>query len=305
MRTPSCSQQWGSTAVGLSFCVAAAMACGPDRLRLLESSLVDRIAETNAEVVAVYLRDLGSGDTLAIDAGIVLHAASMMKVSVMIQVFRDVDANRIGLDDELTVTNSFRSVVDGSLYLLSAGEDSDATLYVRLGAKATVRELVELMITVSSNLATNILIEHLGADRIQLLNQELGAHSMMLIRGVEDIKAYEAGISNRTTASDMGSLFEAIAERRAASDSSCRQMIEILARQQFNDGIPAGIPKSARVAHKTGMITRINHDGGIVFTDAGKSYVFVVLTSGIDDPAVSDQLIADLSTIAYRSVTTN
>ena len=292
-------RQWEWTVVGLS---VVAMACGPDRGRQLETSLKDRIAETDAEVVAVYLHDLESGDSLAIDAGVVLHAASMMKVSVMIQAFRDVDASRLRLDDELTVTGSFRSVVDGSPYELRVGEDSDTTLYARLGERATVRELVELMITVSSNLATNVLIEHLGADRIQLLNHELEAHSMMLIRGVEDLKAYEAGINNRTNASDMGSLFGAIAEGRAASDSSCRQMIELLARQEFSAGIPAGLPANARVAHKTGRITRINHDGGIVYTGGGERYVLVVLTSGIDDPSVSDRLIADLSDLVYRFI---
>jgi beta-lactamase class A len=92
------------------------------------------------------------------------------------------------------------------------------------------------MITVSSKLAANILIEQLGADCIQLLAHRLDAHSMMVLRGVIDIKAYEAGMNNRTTA------------------------IEILTRQESNDGIPAGLPVGTRVAHKTGLITRTNHD---------------------------------------------
>jgi len=280
--------------------LVATLSCNSDDVAQLRSRLAARISESEAETIGLYFYDLDNGDSVAIDAETALHAASMMKVPVMIQLFRDVDSQRLSLGDSVTVTNTFHSILDGSPYQLSASDDSDSTLYKRLGEKATLRELVELMITVSSNLAANILIEHLDVVRIQSLTHELEARSMMVLRGVEDIKAYEAGMNNRTTARDMGLLFRAIADGTAASDSSCREMIGILSRQHFNSGIPAELPSGIRVAHKTGRITRIDHDGGIVYADPTRSYVLVVLTGGIDDPTVSDALIADLSRIAFQ-----
>ncbi|MEJ2236741.1 MAG: class A beta-lactamase-related serine hydrolase [Gemmatimonadales bacterium] len=288
----------GSVAAGF----VATLSCNSDRVVQLRSEFAARISESDAETIGLYFYDFDNGDSVAIGAETLLHAASMMKVPVMIQLFRDVDSRKLSLEDSVTITNTFHSIVDSSTYELSDSDDSDSTLYGKLGEKATLGELVELMITVSSNLAATILIEHLDVARIQSLTRALEAHSMMVLRGVEDIKAYEAGMNNRTTARDMGLLFRAIGDGTAASDSSCREMIEILSRQEFNSGIPAGLPRDIRVAHKTGRITRINHDGGIIYAGSTRSYVLVVLTGGMDDPTVSDALIADLSRIAFQSV---
>ncbi len=266
----------------------------------LESRVRARINETDAEVVGVYYKNLATGDSLLIDADTRVHAASMMKVPVMIQLFRDAEAGISSLDDSLIITKTFKSIVDGSPYDLGAPDDSDTTLYARLGESETVRQLTELMITVSSNLATNMLIEHVGAPRVQATMRELGADSIAVLRGVEDIKAYEAGLSNTTTARDLGVVFSAIAEGRAGSRESCREMVEILARQQFDQGIPAGLPAGTRVAHKTGTITEIRHDGGIVYVEDGPAFVLVVLTKGIADPDVADGLIADISRIHFE-----
>ncbi|NIM52135.1 MAG: serine hydrolase [Gemmatimonadales bacterium] len=250
-----------------------------------------------------YFRHLQTGDSVLIDADTRVHAASMMKVPVMIQLFRDAEAGLLSLDDGMTITRTFTSIVDGSSYQLSAPDDSDSTLYARAGDRETIRQLTELMITVSSNLATNMLIEKVSAERVQQTMRELGADSIEVLRGVEDIKAYRSGLNNTTTARDLGVIFGAIAERAAATPTSCDTMISILARQEFNEGIPAGLPASTRVAHKTGSITEIRHDGGVVYLDDGTSYVLVVLARGIQDHDVADQLIADLSSIVYRYVT--
>ena len=220
----------------------------------------------------------------------------------MLQLFRDAEGGVLSLDDKLTITKTFSSIVDGSPYDLGAPDDGDTTLYARLGERESVRKLTELMITVSSNLATNMLIEHVGAPRVQATMRELGADSIAVLRGVEDIKAYEAGLSNTTTARDLGVIFSAIAEGRAASDKSCREMVEIMARQEFNEGIPALLPPGTRVAHKTGSITEIRHDGGIVFVEDGPSFVLVVLTKGIADSEVADRLIADIARMFFERV---
>ncbi len=276
--------------------------CGPDRLAELRSRLEARIGESGAEVVGVYFRDLTSGDSILIDVDSRMHAASMMKVPVLIQLFRDAEAGRFALDDSVVITNRFASIVDGSPYELSVTDDSEETLYGRLGERESIRQLAELMINVSSNLATNILIELVDAKRVQATMRELGADSIAVLRGVEDIKAYRAGLSNTTTARDLGVIFEAIYENRAASPESCREMLEILSRQRFNEGIPAGLPAGTRVAHKTGSITAIRHDGGIVYTEDGKAFVLVVLTKGIEESSVADALIADVARLVYEEV---
>ena len=281
--------------------LAALLLIGCSRLRNpgLEQALRDRIAASGAEVVGVYFRDLETGDSVTIAADTRMHAASMMKVPVLIQLYRDRDAGRLSLDDSLTITRTFRSIVDGSPYELNQDDDSDSTLYRRIGERESIRNLAERMITWSSNLATNMLVELVAAGRVQATVRELGADSIAVLRGVEDIKAYRAGLNNTTTARDLGILFTAIARGTAASDSSCREMADVLARQEFNEGIPAGLPPGTRVAHKTGWITGIRHDGGIVYLPDGRRYVLVVLTKGIENPTAADSLITAISAAVY------
>jgi beta-lactamase class A len=285
--------------------VLATSAASPLLAQGLESAraaIEARIRASGAEVVGVYARDLERPDSLLSGAATRFHAASMMKVPVMIQVFRDVDAGRLRLDQTIPVVNVFRSLVDGSPYSLSATDDSDSSLYGRVGGTATVRELVDLMITVSSNLATNILIDRVRADRAQATALTLGADSIQVRRGVEDAKAYRAGLNNTTTARDLGVLFAAIAEGRAASAASCRAMLDVLERQRFNAGIPAGLPPGTRVAHKTGWFTGTHHDGGVVTGANGRRYVLVVLTRGIQEEAASARLIADIAGLVHGAV---
>jgi beta-lactamase class A len=265
----------------------------------LGSRLEARIAQSGAPV-GLYYKDLATGDSLLLGAHRRFHAASTMKVPVMIQLYRDRDAGRVSLDDSIPVTNSFASIVDGSSYALDAGDDSDSTLYARVGEKATVRELIELMETVSSNLATNILITLAGAARADSTAHALGADSMHVLRGVEDGKAYRAGRSNTTTARDLGVLLAAIAQERAASPASCREMLAILGRQQFNEGIPAGVPPGTRVYHKTGWVGElVYHDAAVVEPADRRRYVLVVLTGGIKDDAAAHRLVADLSRLVF------
>ena len=270
------------------------------RLDPLAQRLAARIAQAPAGGVGLYYRALGRPDSILIDANLRFHAASTMKVPVMILIFRDADAGLLGLGDSLAVHASFPSLVDGSPFDVDKADDSDSTLYLRVGGKASVRELLELMITRSSNLATNILIERVGAPRAQASARALGAWSIQVLRGVEDGKAYRAGLNNTTTARDLGVLLAAIAEGRAASRTSCDTMLAILGRQEFNEGIPAGAPPGTRVAHKTGWIGEVvYHDAAIVFPSRGGDYVLVVLTGGIKQDSVAHSLVADLSRMVY------
>jgi beta-lactamase class A len=258
----------------------------------------ERIAASGAQV-GLYYRHLSRPDSLVHDPDVRMHAASTMKVPVMIQVYRDAEAGLLALDDSVAVTNRFPSLVDGSPFSVSPTDDSDTTLYGRVGGSATIRGLVELMITVSSNLATNILMQRVGAGRVTATMRALGADSIEVLRGVEDGKAYEAGLSNTTTARDLGIIAAAIADGRAAGAEACREMEAVMRRQQFRSGIPAGLPAGATVAHKTGEITRIHHDFGIVTAADGTRYVLALMVRGLESRDSSAALMADLSRIVY------
>jgi beta-lactamase class A len=265
----------------------------------LKSRLERRIAEQHGAVVGIAFHDLQTGDSLYLNADDSFHAASTMKVPVMIELFRRIDAGALRLDQGILLVNQFGSIVDGSPYSLDAGDDSDSSAYKLTGTRVSLKELIDRMITRSSNLATNALIELVRASNANETAHLLGARSIRVLRGVEDGKAFRAGMNNTTTARDLAVLLEAIETGRAASRSSCDAMREILLHQEFNEEIPAGLPAGTRVAHKTGWITGVLHDAAVVYPPGRKPYVLVVLTRDISDDKVARKLIADLSRIVW------
>jgi beta-lactamase class A len=203
------------------------------------------------------------------------------------------------LDQTIPVTNRFTSIADGTPFSADLKDDSDSSLYTRVGTSVPVRELLALMIQRSSNLATNTLIALLDPKRVDSTAHALGASRMRVLRGVEDGAAFQRGLNNTVTARDLATLMQAIATGRAASPASCKAMRDILLGQEFNTEIPAGLPPGTPVAHKTGWITGILHDAAIV-SPAGRSpYVLVVLTGNIPDEHVAQRLIADISRAIY------
>jgi beta-lactamase class A len=226
-----------------------------------------------------------------------------MKLPVMFEVYREAREGILSLDESVAVKNEFKSIADGSAFAVSPEDDSEQTLYKKVGGSETVRELVRLMITESSNLATNILVERVTPARVMALLRDVGARDMKVLRGVEDGKAFERGMNNTTTARDLSILFRALAEGRAVSREASREMVEVLAAQKLNEGIPAGLPAGLRVAHKTGSITKIEHDAGLVYPPNHKPYVLVVLVRGIADEKRAHKLIADISRAVYEDVT--
>jgi beta-lactamase class A len=264
----------------------------------IEGQLRRIIAASGAEVAVAY-RTLDGRPELVLDADKPFHAASTMKVPVMIELFRQARTGALSLDESLPVRNQFHSIVDGSPYALSEGDDSDSEVYAVVGKTMTLRRLCELMITVSSNFAANLLIERLGVDNIRRTVASLGAEGVQVLRGVEDQKAFDKGLNNTTTARGLMVLFDRIAHGSAVSRDADNEMIEILKRQKFNDAIPAGLPPETAVAHKTGSITRIHHDAGIVY--APRPYILVLLVRGIDDQKKSAALMADLSRAVYEA----
>jgi beta-lactamase class A len=236
---------------------------------------------------------------LMINEKAMFHAASTMKTPVMIEVFRQAGEGRFSLDDSLDVRNEFKSIVDGSPYKLDLGDDSDDSMYKRIGGKASVRELIHQMITVSSNLATNILVQLVGAGNVTAEMRILGARDIEVLRGVEDRKAFEKGLNNRTTAYDLAVIFEAIANGKAVNHTSSSAMIDVLLAQKFRDIIPALLPPEVKVAHKTGSITGVEHDSGVVFLPDGRRYILVLLSKDLKDAAMGKQALARVSRRIY------
>ena len=265
----------------------------------LEESLRAVAAPTAAEV-GVYYRSLGDGgDSLAVDADVRMHAASTMKVPVMMQLYLDAQEGLRSLDDSVEVTTTFRSIVDGSAFELPPDSDSDTTFYGRVGERVPARELLDRMITWSSNLATNILIAEADARRVTATLRTFGADSMEVLRGVEDLKAFEAGLSNTTTARDLGVVMAAVASSPRFTEASREEMLATLQGQHFRENIPAGLPEGVRVANKTGWITAHNHDAAVVFPADAPPYVLAVMVRGIEDQADAAALVAEISRQVY------
>ena len=269
----------------------------------LRDRIVERIAASQGATVSVVYVDLQTGGTLSIAADSVFHAASTMKIPVMIEVLRRAQQGAFSLDQGILLINQFRSLADGSLFSLDAKDDGDSTLYSRVGDRVPVREMLRLMIVRSSNLATNQLIELVGPSHVTAGAHALGALRAQVLRGVEDQKAFDAGLINTITAGDLATLLVAIENGRVLSPASSALMRDILLAQEFNEKIPAGLPPGTRVAHKTGEITSVSHDAAIVYPAGRKPYVLVVLTRGISDGKASAALIADISRIVYAHAT--
>ena len=206
------------------------------------------------------------------------HAASTMKLAVLLGVFRQVDRGELALDAPVHVRNRFTSIVNQEPFMLDLGRDADPDVYGQLGKSMTVRELTYWMIIKSSNLATNLLVDVVGIATIQGALDELDINGVKVLRGVEDARAFDAGLNNEVTANGLLKLLWLIADGRAYSQWSCDEMLSILLDQQLRSGIPAGLPKAARVAHKTGNISTVHHDAGIVYLEDRKPYVLVILT---------------------------
>ena len=250
--------------------------------------------------VAIAYRNLGTGAVYLHHEDVPFHAASTMKLPVMMALFQAVDAGEMRLSEPFAVRNQFQSLVDGSPFALDPKEDGDSDLYQAVGSTRPLEELIRRMIVRSSNLATNLLIERIGASRATDLMRGLGAYQMKVLRGVEDEKAFKAGLNNTATARDLEILLTALARGGTFSQGSNDRMIEILKEQEFNEKIPAYLPKGTPIAHKTGDITGVHHDAAIVFPPGEQPYVLVVLTRGFQDEKQANQVIAEISRAVWE-----
>lgn len=271
----------------------------------LEQQIVEKLESLEGDFAIAFENMSDISEAVFINEREMFHAASTMKTPVMIELFKQVEEGKFSLRDSITVKNEFRSIVDSSGYRMDISEDSEGELYELIGKKRTIRDLIDDMITMSSNLATNILIEQVGATKVTETMRSYGADSILVLRGVEDIKAYEQGLSNRTTARDEAIIYEKLARGEAVSEEASEAMIEILKQQKFNEMIPAKLPEGVEVAHKTGWITGVNHDTGIVLLPDGRRYVLVMLSKNAPNREEVLAVFSDISKMIYDFVTLN
>jgi beta-lactamase class A len=257
-------------------------ASGNDSIATSEISLYANVLKIREEHA---LEDLGisfyDADTTlqwSYNADRYFHAASTMKMAVLLGVFRQIVRGELSLESQVHVRNRFTSIVNRGTFMLDLDRDADPNVYGHLGKTLTVRELAYQMITTSSNLATNLLVDVIGIETIQYALDELAIDGVKVLRGVEDQAAFEAGLNNEVTANGLLKLLRLIADGKAYSKSASDEMLKIMLDQQYRSGIPAGLPKAAKVAHKTGNISTVHHDAGIVYLEGRKPYVLVILT---------------------------
>jgi beta-lactamase class A len=251
---------------------------GAERAKEL-TERIDSIAEAaGAQRVAAAFHDYESGAVWDCRGDEWFHAASTIKVPVLVGVFAAVEDHDLTIDSRVHVRNQFYSIVDGAPYRIDSSRDANSEVHSTIGKTMKLARLAHHMIVTSSNLATNLLIDAVGLDRVQRTLEELGIQGVELRRGVEDERAYEEGIINRVTANGLVQVLRLIEEKQAISAAACERMLEILHDQEFRSGIPAGLPDDARVANKTGEISTVAHDTGLVYLRGRKPYALAILT---------------------------
>ena len=233
------------------------------------------------------------------NADAVFHAASTMKLAVLLAVFRQFTRGELALDEPVHVRNKFISILDRQPYMLDIDRDTEGEVRERLGRTMSVEQLAYHMITSSSNFATNLLVDAVGVPVIQTALEEMRIEGVKVLRGVEDHAAFAAGLNNEVTANGLLKLLRLIAEGNAYGEAASARMREILLDQRFRSGIPAGLPEAARVAHKSGNISNVHHDAGIVYLEGRKPYVLVVLTQFPSETGVRTA-VADVSRDIYE-----
>ncbi len=275
------------------------MSTGPT----LHRRIAELASDAGATAVAAAFHDEHHHTTWGYQAGRWFHAASTIKVPVLLGVFDAIDRGCLGVGSRVHVRNRFLSVADDRPYRVDASRDSNAEVHAAVGRTMKVGELARHMIITSSNLATNLLVELVGLDAIQGTLSRLGVDGIELRRGVEDLRAWEEGVNNRVTAEGLVSALRLLLEPDHFSPELRSEMLDILHGQQFRSGIPAGLPDRARVANKTGEISTAAHDAGIVFLPDREPYVLAVLTEWEGEGSGRRELIADVSRQVYEHLT--
>lgn len=281
------------------FLITSCQTQSPSTLAELETE-IESMLKAEEGTYALFFEDLNNPEVqITINPDTVFHAASTMKTPVMIEVFKQAEEGLFSVYDSIRIENKFYSIVDSSEFSLDLDPDADDPYERRVGEMATIYDLTHAMITYSSNIATNLIIQLVGAENTTQTMRELGAENIQVLRGVYDMKAFDRGLSNRTTARDLAIILKSIASGEVLNEEASQLMVEILEDQFYKDIIGGSLPDEAIVASKSGFITGVRHDSGIVFLPDGRSYILVYLSKEVPDEDQSVKTGAQISKMVY------
>lgn len=248
---------------------------------------IDTVLEKYTGRWGIVILNHSNGEKLEINPEMVFPSASMIKVPIMYEVMRQAAANIITLDQPLIVKDEFR--VGGAGILKELRSD----------IPMTIRELVTLMIILSDNTATNMLIDLVGMNSINKTMTDLGLKATVLRRCMMDFDAALAGNENDTSAADLTFLFSAIYDSLELPSEYSALMLDILTRQQVQDKLPFYLPEGTLIAHKTGTLPGVEHDGGILFLPNGP-YIICILTADLVVNFQGLQLVSSIGKVVYE-----
>jgi beta-lactamase class A len=273
-----------------------------EKTEMLWQSCERIMSESKAVAYAVVLRDYETGFRFAVNPDRRFHAASTIKVAILLAIGKAIDDGRIRAEDTLHIRNRFLSAVDRTPFRIDADSDGYPQLHRLVGRTAKISDLAEWMIVSSSNLATNLLLDYMTVEEAQRVLRDAGVNGVDLRRGVDDSKAHDQNFNNETTAAGLLDLF-AILRGDFLSKPSRDWAIKILLQQRFNSMIPAHLPAHASVAHKTGEISTACHDAGIVYLPEREPYILVVLTEVAAETNGRREAIAKISEAVFQCLT--
>jgi beta-lactamase class A len=276
----------------------------------LDTVLDARLREISERIPAgslgVSVFDYLSGLSWSFNGDRWFHAASVIKLAILVAVYEASEQGRFSMGNRLHVRNRFLSIADGRPFRVDSTRDADAEVHAALGRTLQVRKLARRMIVTSSNLATNLLVNLVGLDAARESIERLGIEGVDLRREVEDERAYEQGIFNRMTPDGAVGILRAIVAAKGISPESSDEMTNILLDQEFGGTIAPGLPDTiraaARVAHKTGEISTVTHDVGAVFMPGRPPYIVAIFVESNGDLKGRQEAGAAASTAVWECV---
>ena len=235
--------------------------------------------------VCINFYDLNKNNGFSVNGDKKVLSASMIKLLILAELMKKIFENKFSLSDTVMMANFMKIGGDGVLKELNTGHHF------------TLKELATLMIIVSDNQATNILIDFLGMENINQLGKELRLKETFLGRKMMDIEARKNGYDNYTCADDISLLLKLIYQEKLINKEASQLMLDILLRQQQGERLQRYLPSDIKIAHKCGDLDNLENDGGIIWI-GDKAYILVVLTNGMPNLQCK-QTIGKISKFVY------
>jgi beta-lactamase class A len=277
----------------------------PVTLRHQLTAQIEKIRKAaHLEELAVSVHDTKTGAEFSSAGDRWFHAASTFKAAILLAFFEAVESGAVRPADHLQIRNRFLSITSGEPYRIARDRDGDNSVHAHIGRSMPLVELARLMITRSSNLATNLLLDFLTIEHVREVLRESGVSGVEVRRGVEDIAAHEAGINNEATADGLCRLFRCFLPEGGLAEAPRALALEMLFAQEFNRMLPARHPKGVRVAHKTGEISTHAHDAGLVFPPGRAPYAVAILTQFRPEADRPQRAVAAISAAIYEQFVT-